>query len=203
MESVFSGDRFVVQKSSNNFGGDEVHVNIKGNSTPYAPGIIASGFIHYDNPLGFGFRLNGQYTGSQYTDVLNTGNVADWLLVADNDQDYTYLQATANGRIGKLPQFFIMNVSAWYNMENGLRLNLSVKNLLDELSKHTVTTVRKNLFWAFIYNIIAIPVAAGILCPVNGFLLNPMVAEAAMAFSSVSVVSNSLRLKMKELAHQV
>jgi P-type Cu2+ transporter len=69
-----------------------------------------------------------------------------------------------------------------------------------KLSKHTVTTIRQNLFWAFIYNIIAIPVAAGILYPVNGFLLNPMVAGAAMAFSSVSVVSNSLRLKMKKLA---
>ena len=69
-----------------------------------------------------------------------------------------------------------------------------------KLSKHTVTTVRQNLFWAFIYNIIAIPIAAGILYPVNGFLLNPMVAGAAMAFSSVSVVSNSLRLKMKKLA---
>jgi P-type Cu2+ transporter len=68
-----------------------------------------------------------------------------------------------------------------------------------KLSKHTVTTVRQNLFWAFIYNIIAIPIAAGILYPVNGFLLNPMVAGAAMAFSSVSVVSNSLRLKMKKL----
>jgi P-type Cu2+ transporter len=67
------------------------------------------------------------------------------------------------------------------------------------LSKHTVTTVRQNLFWAFIYNIIAIPIAAGILYPVNGFLLNPMIAGAAMAFSSVSVVSNSLRLKMKNL----
>ena len=69
-----------------------------------------------------------------------------------------------------------------------------------KLSKYTVTTIKQNLFWAFIYNIIAIPVAAGILYPVSGFLLNPMIAGAAMAFSSVSVVSNSLRLKMKKLA---
>lgn len=65
------------------------------------------------------------------------------------------------------------------------------------LSKQTVATIRQNLFWAFIYNIIGIPVAAGILYPINGFLLNPMLAGAAMALSSVSVVSNSLRLKWK------
>jgi len=66
------------------------------------------------------------------------------------------------------------------------------------LSKQTVATIRQNLFWAFIYNVIGIPVAAGILYPINGFLLNPMIAGAAMALSSVSVVSNSLRLKWKK-----
>ena len=66
------------------------------------------------------------------------------------------------------------------------------------LSKQTVATIKQNLFWAFIYNLIGIPVAAGILYPINGFLLNPMIAGAAMALSSVSVVSNSLRLKWKK-----
>lgn len=69
------------------------------------------------------------------------------------------------------------------------------------LSQSTVRTIRENLFWAFIYNLIGIPVAAGILYPINGFLLNPMIAGAAMAMSSVSVVSNSLRLKRKKFAH--
>lgn len=67
------------------------------------------------------------------------------------------------------------------------------------LSKQTVSTINQNLFWAFIYNIIGIPIAAGILYPINGFLLNPMIAGAAMALSSVSVVSNSLLLKLKKL----
>lgn len=66
------------------------------------------------------------------------------------------------------------------------------------LSKQTVATIKQNLFWAFIYNLIGIPIAAGILYPINGFLLNPMIAGAAMALSSVSVVSNSLRLKLKK-----
>ncbi|WP_374172972.1 heavy metal translocating P-type ATPase [Flavobacterium tructae] len=66
------------------------------------------------------------------------------------------------------------------------------------LSKQTVATIKQNLFWAFIYNLIGIPLAAGVLYPINGFLLNPMIAGAAMALSSVSVVSNSLRLKWKK-----
>ena len=63
------------------------------------------------------------------------------------------------------------------------------------LSKQTVRLMYQNLFWAFIYNVIGIPLAAGVLFPINGLLLNPMLASAAMAFSSVSVVLNSLRLK--------
>jgi Cu2+-exporting ATPase len=68
-----------------------------------------------------------------------------------------------------------------------------------KLSKFTVAAVKQNLFWAFIYNVIGIPIAAGVLYPINGFLLNPMIAGAAMALSSISVVSNSLRLKTKKL----
>lgn len=76
-------------------------------------------------------------------------------------------------------------------------LNMVPKAL--KLSGKTVKTIKQNLFWAFIYNLIGIPIAAGLLFPVNGFLLDPMIAGAAMALSSVSVVSNSLRLKSVKL----
>ena len=68
------------------------------------------------------------------------------------------------------------------------------------LSRLTVRTIRQNLFWAFLYNTISVPIAAGVLYPVCGFLLNPMIGGAAMAFSSVSVVTNSLRLRRKKLS---
>lgn len=69
-----------------------------------------------------------------------------------------------------------------------------------ELSRRTMTTMKQNLFWAFIYNVIGIPVAAGVLFPAFGLLLTPVMASAAMAFSSVSVVTNSLRLRSARIA---
>ena len=80
-------------------------------------------------------------------------------------------------------------------------MNHGLKNLPTALGlgKHTYITIKQNLFWAFIYNIIGIPLAAGVLYPINGFLLDPMIAGAAMALSSVSVVSNSLRLTLAKI----
>ena len=68
-----------------------------------------------------------------------------------------------------------------------------------ELSCYTMRKIRQNLFWAFFYNAIGIPIAAGILYPFTGFLLNPIIAGAAMAFSSVSVVTNSLSMRRYRL----
>lgn len=80
-----------------------------------------------------------------------------------------------------------------------MRSDLTALPQLFRLSRQTVRTIRQNLFWAFIYNVIGIPIAAGILYPAFGFLLNPMLAGAAMALSSVSVVTNSLRLRRLKL----
>jgi len=88
------------------------------------------------------------------------------------------------------------------------KMTLISSNLLQvpkaiQLSRETVKIIKQNLFWAFIYNIIGIPIAAGILYPFTGFLLNPMLAGAAMALSSVSVVTNSLRLKYIKIQSKV
>lgn len=81
-----------------------------------------------------------------------------------------------------------------------MRNDLSLIPGTIQISRKTMRTMHQNLFWAFIYNVICIPIAAGILYPVNGFLLNPMIAGAAMALSSVSVVTNSLLLRRKIIA---
>ncbi len=67
------------------------------------------------------------------------------------------------------------------------------------LSRGVMRNIRQNLFFAFIYNALGVPVAAGVLYPLFGLLLSPMIAAAAMSFSSVSVISNALRLRRLEL----
>ncbi|MCA9370119.1 MAG: copper-translocating P-type ATPase [Pseudomonadales bacterium] len=80
-----------------------------------------------------------------------------------------------------------------------LRSDISLVPTALDLSKKTMTNIKQNLFWAFAYNVILIPVGMGILYPVAGIILNPIMAGAAMAFSSVSVVGNALRLRTKKL----
>ena len=69
-----------------------------------------------------------------------------------------------------------------------------------KLSHATMRNIKQNLFWAFVYNAVGVPVAAGVLYPFFGILLSPMVAAAAMSFSSVSVIVNALRLRTLKIA---
>jgi Cu+-exporting ATPase len=68
-----------------------------------------------------------------------------------------------------------------------------------KLSQATMSNIRQNLFFAFVYNAVGVPIAAGVLYPVSGLLLSPILAAAAMSFSSVSVITNSLRLRKIKL----
>ncbi|SKB93799.1 Fe(3+) dicitrate transport protein [Alkalitalea saponilacus] len=131
--SEFSSDRYILQKEALVAGLDNVYMNVKGNRTPYAPDLAINGGFQIELPIGLGFSVTGNYTGSQYTDVLNTENVYDWIATHEADADYQYVQAVTHGQIGKLDSFFITNLNAWYSFSgSGLALNLGVKNLTNE-----------------------------------------------------------------------
>jgi Fe(3+) dicitrate transport protein len=133
VDSEFSGDRFVLQKTALTHGFENEYVNIRGNKTPYAPEFTLSGGIQAETPFGLGASLTGNYVGSQFTDVLNTGNVYYWIARDEADLDYRYTQANTNGRIGKMDAYFVTNLNVWYkHARSGLGANMGIKNLTDE-----------------------------------------------------------------------
>ena len=82
---------------------------------------------------GLGMSLSGYFTGSQFTDALNTEDVYEWLELAGADNTYRYVQATENGRLGSIDPFFVAMASAWYDhSKSGIGINMAVKNLFDE-----------------------------------------------------------------------
>jgi hypothetical protein len=105
----------------------------------------------------------------------------------------------AHGAIGKIIKIELPTLIA-QDKDNVEKIVLIKDDLRDvvkamDLSRYTLNKIKHNLFWAFFYNVIGIPVAAGILFPFTGWLLSPSIAAGAMAFSSVSVVLNSLSMK--------
>lgn len=130
VKAEFSGDRYVIQKTGDF---DTILVNIKGNQTPYAPEILLSGALILETSGGFGFRLSSHYTGSQFTDALNTKSVETWLAIAETDTDYNYIQATADGQIGEMPSFLVTDGTIWYTLpKSGIEISACVKNIFNE-----------------------------------------------------------------------
>ncbi len=133
VKAEFSGDRYVLYRKSLSAENEDVYLNVKGNKTPYSPSVTITGAIQAVTPWRIGMRLSANFVGSQFTDVLNTVNVYDWIATDEQDVDYNYVQATANGRIGKLDPYLIANLNIWYeHSSSGLGFNVSIKNLTNE-----------------------------------------------------------------------
>jgi len=133
VNSTFSGDRFVLQKVTKDANKTPIYANINGNKTPYSPELTFNASVLSEFSKKMGVRLTGNYIGKQYTDALNTVSVNEWIEVQNNDQDFVYQQATLNGRIGLLKEYFVADASIWYkHAKTGLDFNLSVKNIFNE-----------------------------------------------------------------------
>ena len=156
---------------------------------------------------------DGRKTAASIAAKLGIGRYEAEVLPADKDQFIRRLQA--EGRtvamvgdgINDSQALSRADVSIAMGRGTDIAMEVAMVTLMNsdlllvprayKLSRDTVRAIRQNLFWAFVYNVVGIPIAAGVLYPVWGILLNPMLASAAMAFSSVSVVLNSLRLRWK------
>lgn len=133
VDSKFSSDRFVIEKIKRTEGRDTTFINISGNRTPYAPKILTNGFLTFETPAGIGLQLQLSYTGQQFTDVLNTIDVNEYLTLAALQPEFRYEQATASGRIGELPSYLLAHATVWYNIpKTGFELSASVKNIFNE-----------------------------------------------------------------------
>lgn len=133
MQSRFSSDRFVIQKIRKTSPKDTVWVNVKGNRTPYAPEVKASAWLHITHPSGLSSSLSWQYTGMQFTDLMNTESTQKVIMQAAADPEFRYTAATASGRIGSIPAYQTMNLRLGYEIpKTKLCFNLQIRNLLNE-----------------------------------------------------------------------
>lgn len=132
LDARFSGDRFEVEKTDQ-ITGQIIYSNIKNNKTPYAPALMANSWITFETPAGIGLQIHFTLTGKQYTDVLNTDNVAEFIALSAANQEFRYTQATANGQIGLLDAYHPVHLAAWYKpLEKCYSFHLSIKNVFNE-----------------------------------------------------------------------
>lgn len=137
----------------------------------------------------FKFQMLPSQKAEYIKNLKNTGKVV--AMVGDGVNDAQALtEANISMAMGKGSDIAIDVADITLVTSNPIKVVEAIR-----LSKYTIKAVKQNLFWAFVYNVIGIPIAAGILFPIWGYMLNPMIAGGAMALSSVSVITNSLRLR--------
>lgn len=156
-------------------------------------------------------RLTAEYIGSQVAvdEVISEVLPEDKANVVEKFQKEGYKVMMVGDGINDAPALMKADIGCAIGSGSDIAVEagnivLMKSDLMDvyravKLSKYTITNIKENLFWAFFYNTIGIPVAAGALYAINGTLLSPMIGGLAMSFSSVCVVTNALRLRRKKL----
>lgn len=131
VNSEFSETRNVVFKTDSE-SGDVIYQDVKGNKTPYTPSFNFAAGIQVESPGGLGLSVTANFTGKQYSDVLNTKDVSDWIAIDEADAAFSYAQATMNGRIGQMDAFYTLGMNGWYKHRSGLGLNFAIKNMTNQ-----------------------------------------------------------------------